>query len=103
MPSNALAFGFLAFLVGMLIMLQKGETIDLQAISCYPLLQVGKLLPCRCARLVHGCHVFETVLVEMLVNLTFESDRRVHSMPPFCESAEDLASKASVIKEIMHL
>ena len=92
MPSNALAFGFLAFLVGMLIMLQKSKTMDLQAVSRYALLQVGKLLPCRRARLIHDCHVFEAALVEMLVNLTFESDRRVHSMPPFGESTEDLVT-----------
>ena len=100
MPSNALAFGFLAFLVGMLIMLQKHKMIDLQAISRYALLQIGKLLPCRHARLIHNCHVFEAALVEMFVNLTFESDRRVHSMPPFRESTEDLVSKALVTEEI---
>ena len=39
----------------------------------------------------------------MFVNLTFESDRRVHSMPPFRESTEDLASEASVTEGIPHL
>ena len=99
MPSNALAFGFLAFLLETLIMLQKGEIINLQAISRYALLQVGKLLPCRCARLIHNCHVFETALVEMFVNLTFEPDGRVHSMPPFCESTEDLVREVSVTEK----
>ena len=55
--------------------LQKRETKDLQAISCYALLQVGKILPCRCARLFHHRHVFEEALVEMFVDLTFESGR----------------------------
>ena len=100
MPSNAFAFGFLAFLAEMLMTLWKSETVDLQAISRYPLLQVGKFLPCRRARLIHSCHVFETALVEMFVNLTFESDGRAHSVPPFCESAEDLASESSVAEEI---
>ena len=99
MPSNALAFGFLAFLVEMSVMLRKSEMINLQAISRYVLLQVGKLLPRRHARLIHNRHVFETALVEMFINLTFESDGRVHSMPPFCESTEDLASEASVAKK----
>ena len=104
MPSNAFAFGFLAFLAEMLMTLWKSETVDLQAISRYPLLQVGKFLPCRRARLIHSCHVFETALVEMFVDLTFESGRRVHSMPPFRESTEDLASEASVAEvEVPHL
>ena len=85
-------------------MLWKSKTIDLQAISCYPFLQVGELLSHRCTRLIHDCHVFEAALVEMLVNLTFKSDGRVHSMPPFRESTEDLvASEASVTEEIPHL
>ena len=75
MPSNALAFGFLAFLVEMLIMLWKSEMINSQAISRYTLLQVGKLLTRRHARLIHNRHVFETALVEMFVDLTFKSDR----------------------------
>ena len=100
MPSNAFAFGFLAFLAEMSIIQWESETVDLQAISCYPLLQVSKLLPRGRARLIHSCHVFETALVEMFVNLTFESDGRAHSVPPFCESAEDLASESSVSEEI---
>ena len=46
--------------------------------------------------------MFETALVEMFVNLTFESDRRVHSMPPFRESTEDLVNEASATEEITH-
>lgn len=103
MSSNAFAFGSLAFLAEMLLTLWKGGTVNLQAISRYLLLQVGKFLPRRCARLTHGRHVIKTALVEMLVNLTFESDGRMHSMPPFCEGAEDLASEASVTEEITHL
>ena len=99
MPSNAFAFGFLAFLAEMSITLWKSEMVDLQAISCYPLLQVSKLLPRGRARLIHSCHVFETALVEMFVNLTFESDRQVHSMSPFCKSTEDLESEASETEE----
>ena len=83
--------------------LWKSETVDLQAISCYPLLQVSKLLPRGRARLIHSCHVFETALVEMFVNLTFESDRRVHPMSPFRESTEDLVSEASVAEETTHI
>ena len=66
--------------------------INSQAISRYTLLQVGKLLTRRHARLIHNRHVFETALVEMFVDLTFKSDRRVHSMPPFGESTEDLVT-----------
>ena len=75
MPSNALAFGFLAFLVGMLIMLQKREMIDLQAISCYALLQVSKFLPSVCPGLIHRSHVPKTALIEVLVDLTFKTNR----------------------------
>ena len=92
-----------SFPVKLLIMLLKSKTIDLQAVSCYPFLQVSELLPCRCTRLIHNCHVLEAALVEVFVNLAFKSDRQVHSVPPFRESTEDLASEASVAEEIPHL
>ena len=47
--------------------------------------------------------MLEAALVEVLVNLAFKSDRQVHSVPPFRESTEDLASEASVAEEIPHL
>ena len=84
-------------------MLWKREMINLQAISRYALLQVRKLLPHRCARLIHNCHVLEAALVKVFVNLAFKSGRRVHTMPPFRESTEDLVSEASVAEETTHI
>ena len=75
MPSNALAFGFLAFLMGMLIMLQKSKTMDLQAVSRYALLQVSEFLPSVCSGLIHQSHVLKTALIEVLVDLTFKTNR----------------------------